>query len=68
MKRQFSSQIATIQQEADNHNLNNKKKLSPKDMSDYMVATEKAQAAKNKDYFEMLNDVDARQKFFTALA
>ena len=67
MKRQFSSQLATIQQEADNHHLNNKKKLSSKDVSDYMVETEKAQAAKNKDYYEMLNDVDARQKFFTAL-
>ena len=34
--------------------------MSPKDVSDYLVESEKAIAAKNKDYFEMLNDVDAR--------
>ncbi len=33
-----------------------------------MVESEKAEAAKNKEYFEMLNDVDARQKFFSALS
>jgi hypothetical protein len=67
MKRQLSSQIATIQQEVENHHLNNSKKMGPKDVSDYMVESTKADAAKNKEYFDMLNDVDARQKFFNAL-
>jgi len=60
MKRQFASQLATIDHEVETHLLNNKKKLSPKDVSNYMVETEKAQAAKNKEYYAMLNDVDAR--------
>lgn len=41
--------------------------MSPKDVSDYMVSTEKVIAANNKEYFDMLNDVDARQRFFSAL-
>ena len=68
MKRQMSSQVAILQKDAENHHLNRKNKMSPKDMSDYMVRTQKAEAAKNKEYYDMLNDVDARQRFFQALS
>ena len=47
--------------------MNNKGKMGPKDVSKYMVASQEAEAAKNKDYFDMLNDVDARQRFFNAI-
>lgn len=67
LKRQLSSQIVAIQEEVDNHKLNNSRKMSPKDVSNYKVEATKAEAAKNKEYFDMLNDVDARQRFFNAI-
>jgi len=38
-----------------------------KDVSNLKVESVKMEAAKNKEYFDMLNDVDARQKFFGAI-
>ena len=67
MKRQLSSQIAMVQEEVENHKLNNSKKISMKDVSDLKVESVKMEAAKNKEYFDMLNDVDARQRFFNAI-
>ena len=36
-------------------------------MSDYAVSMREEAAAENKEYFDMLNDVDARQRYFGAL-
>ena len=38
-----------------------------KDVSNLKVESVKMEAAKNKEYFDMLNDVDARQRFFNAI-
>ena len=38
-----------------------------KDVSNLKIESVKMEAAKNKEYFDMLNDVDARQKFFGAI-
>jgi hypothetical protein len=45
----------------------NKKIFSAKDVSDYAVAGEAAEQAERKEYYDMLADTDARQKFFGAL-
>lgn len=67
MKRQFSSQVALVQEEVENHHLNNSRKLGPKGVSDHVLGKAQAEAAQNKEYHEMLKDVDARQKFFQAI-
>ena len=36
-------------------------------MSDYAVSMREEAAAENKEYFDMLNDVDARHRYFGAL-
>lgn len=63
LKRQMSSQIA-IQEEVQNHHLTKKQYISMRDLSDKVTQGEKDLAAERKQYHDMLNDVDARQRFF----